>query len=252
MLKQTIKKKLLQKLVPSGYYYSFEGYCPCCESQVTFLSYNPVLRERLKCTSCNSSTRERALMMVIDKHFPGWKHQSIHESSPEMRGVSQKLKNDCRGYVATQFYPGEETGVIIDGFRNEDLEQQTFADNTFDIVVTQDVMEHVYNPQKAFSEIARTLKKGGAHIFTIPVINRHMPTEVWATLGKDGKPNFLKTPEFHGNPVSSEGSAVTMHWGYDIVDHIRDYCGMDTVIENLHVPQNGVFAEFEVFVSFKK
>ena len=51
-------------------------------------------------------------------------------------------------------------------------------------------MEHIYHPEKAFKEVARTLKKGGAHIFTVPTINKHMKTEVWATIGEDGHPNF--------------------------------------------------------------
>lgn len=44
-------------------------------------------------------------------------------------------------------------------------------------------MEHIYDPEKAFSDIARTLKKGGGHIYTVPIINKFMPTEVWAVKG---------------------------------------------------------------------
>src|SRR5690606_8662752 len=139
-----------------------------------------------KCENCKSSPRERALMIVIQKYFPDWKQLHIHESSPELRGVSLKLKNECSNYIASQFYPHNSFGEMIDGYRNEDLEKQTFEDETFDIVISQDVMEHVYNPDKAFQEIQRTLKRGGAHIFTIPVINQHMPTEVWATMGENG------------------------------------------------------------------
>jgi 2-polyprenyl-3-methyl-5-hydroxy-6-metoxy-1,4-benzoquinol methylase len=34
---------------------------------------------------------------------------------------------------------------------------QTCADKSFDLVITQDVMEHVYHPDRVFYEIARTL-----------------------------------------------------------------------------------------------
>ena len=42
------------------------------------------------------------------------------------------------------------------------------------------IPEHVFNPDKAFFEIARTLKQGGSHIFTVPIINKFNETEKWA------------------------------------------------------------------------
>ncbi len=33
-------------------------------------------------------------------------------------------------------------------------------------------MEHIFDASKAFQEIARTLKSGGAHIFTNPLVNK--------------------------------------------------------------------------------
>ncbi|HEY3251746.1 MAG TPA: class I SAM-dependent methyltransferase, partial [Ignavibacteria bacterium] len=133
-----------------------------------------------------------------------------------------------------------------------DIENQTFNDEIFDIIVTQDVMEHVYNPEKAFKEIARTLKKGGAHIFTVPIVNKHKSTEVWAKKGDNGEPIFLNKPEYHGNPIDPKGSPVTMHWGFDIVDFIKSKSDLDTKIEYIDNLDFGVRAEFiEVLVSLK-
>ncbi len=113
-------------------------------------------------------------------------------------------------------------------------------------------MEHVYNPEKAFSEIARTLKKGGAYIFTVPLINKHKKTEVWAVKGINGQPIFVKEPEWHGNPVDSNGSPVTMHWGYDIVTFIKESSRLETTIEYLDNLNFGIRAEYiEVLVSIK-
>ena len=107
----------------------------------------------------------------------------------------------------------------------KDLEKQTFKDNTFDLVITSDVMEHIYEPDRAFKEIHRTLKPGGAHIFSVPLINKHKKTQRWATKGKDGQPNFIYEPEWHGNPVDAKGSPVTFHWGFDIKDYIEKHTG---------------------------
>jgi 2-polyprenyl-3-methyl-5-hydroxy-6-metoxy-1,4-benzoquinol methylase len=51
----------------------------------------------------------------------------------------------------------------------------TFGDETFDLTITQDVMEHVFNPEKAFQEIMRTTKSGGAHVFTTPLVRKNQP-----------------------------------------------------------------------------
>jgi SAM-dependent methyltransferase len=135
------------------------------------------------------------------------------------------------------------------------LEEQTFEDAKFDIVITQDVFEHIYNPGKAFMEIARTLKHGGAHIFTVPILNKFKQTEVWAKQDNKGNPVFLKIEEYHHNPVDKKGSPVTMHWGFDIVNFIREHSGLETIIEIEYVnPINyGIWGEnLEVLVSRKK
>jgi hypothetical protein len=242
----------LRRASKHGFYMVHSGYCPCCCQEVNFYSDHSWLRDNLLCKNCGSIPRERALMLVLEKHYPNWQELSIHESSPGGRGASRRLKNGCINYTASQFYPGHPTGSRVNGSRNEDLEQQTFVDESFDLVVTQDVMEHIYEPSKAFSEIARTLKNGGAHIFTVPIINKFKPTEVWAKKGADGKPVFLHKPEYHGNPVDPLGSPVTMHWGYDIVEFIKKESGLVSQIEYINDLHYGVRAEYiEVIVTKK-
>lgn len=251
-LKQRIKNKIIERLVPSGFYFSQKGFCPCCEKKVTFKSAHPWLRDNFRCLNCHSIPRERALMITIEKFFPNWRNLVIHESSPVNRGASLKLKRGCKNYTSSQYYPDKPFGSLVNQHRNEDLENQTFQEDSFDIVITQDVMEHIYDPAKAFSEIARTLKKGGAHIFTVPIINKHYPTEIWATKGSNGEPVFLRNPEYHGNPVDPKGSPVTMHWGFDIVDFIKEKSGLNTTIEHIDDLNFGVRAEYvEVLVSEK-
>jgi len=251
-IKAAIKNNIRKVSVPTGFYWSLKGHCPCCDHDVTFSSSNSWLRDYFVCSNCHSLPRERALMLTIQKHYPNWKDLTIHESSPENRGASLKLKRYCKNYTSTQYYADRPFGSMVNDHRNEDLENQTFQDAVFDLIITQDVMEHVYDPQKAFFEIARTLKKGGSHIFTAPIINHHQPTEVWATKGANGEPIFLKTAEYHGNPVSPKGSPVTMHWGFDIVDFIEEKSGLYTTVEYIDNLDFGIRAEFiEVLVSKK-
>ena len=113
-------------------------------------------------------------------------------------------------------------------------------------------MEHIFKPEKAFSEIARVLKPGGAHIFTVPLINKGEKSERWASRGDDGEPLFHHEPEYHRNPVNNDGSLVTMHWGYDITEHILLSSGLYSTIISIDNLNLGIRAEYnEVIVSRK-
>lgn len=233
--------------------YNNQGYCYTCDSQTIFFAQGQWLRDEYICTHCHSIPRERALMYCIENFYPHWRELAIHESSPAGRGASARLQQHCPNYIGTQYFADFELGSIHpSGWRNENLEQQKFADQSFDLVITQDVMEHIFHPDQAFAEIARTLKPGGAHIFTVPLINKASRSEPWAKQGENGSVVFLHEPEYHGNPINSEGVPVTMHWGYDICDHISHCSGLYTTmiyIDNLSL---GIRAEYiEVLISRK-
>ena len=46
-------------------------------------------------------------------------------------------------------------------FKIEDAAESTFADNSFDLVISQNVFHHIPDWQKAVSEIQRVLRPGG-------------------------------------------------------------------------------------------
>lgn len=43
-----------------------------------------------------------------------------------------------------------------------------YPNNTFDIILASDVLEHIYDTKTAFRELARVLKPGGTLIITVP------------------------------------------------------------------------------------
>jgi SAM-dependent methyltransferase len=249
-IKQKIKHLYETRI--GNYYFKQKGFCLCCDTEVDFIAHNPWLRDHFACNNCESLPRERALMKVVAQEYPNWYDLKIHESSPGNRGHSVKLKKENKHYTESQFFVNEPLGKLFNGVRNEDLENQTFDDESFDIVVTSDVMEHIYNPEKAFKEIYRTLKPGGAHIFSVPIINKFKKTQRWAEKGEDGNPIFLFEPEWHGNPIDKKGSPVTIHWGFDIVDFIKEKTGGNCWIEYLDNLEFGIRAEYIEIVVQKK
>jgi SAM-dependent methyltransferase len=191
-------------------------------------------------------------MRVIEQWRPNWRDLAIHESSPSPRGASLKLAKHAPRYVASQFFPDVAPGTLHQGVRCENLEAMSFADASIDLHVTQDVMEHLFNPAAAFREIARTLKPGGAHIFTVPLVNRERPSTRRARLNAEGAIEHLETPVYHGNPISEEGVLVTVDWGTDIVRHIYEACGLVSQIVVIDDLSQGIRADLiEVIVTQK-
>lgn len=148
------------------------GFCPICEQAVRFSATGSYFRNDYHCENCNSIPRERALMLCLERFFPNFRDLVVHESSPAAQGASPRLRQECSGYIATRPFPGVDGGSIHDGVRCEDLEHLTFADGEIDLHVTQDVVEHVLDPDAVFREIGRTLRPGGAHIFTVPLVRK--------------------------------------------------------------------------------
>ena len=108
-------------------------------------------------------------MVSLLHHVPAWNEMRIHETSPAPRGVSRVLANHAPAYVATQFWPNVQPGAMHNGVRCENLEAQTFESESFDLVISQDVMEHIFHPNLGYREVFRTLKPGGHYIHTTPI-----------------------------------------------------------------------------------
>ncbi len=228
------------------------GYCPICEAEVKFIATNEWLRDHYICTQCESIPRERALMDVLNNIRPDWKRLTVHETSPGYRGASVRLKNECEQYIPSQYFSDTPSGAITNGIRCENLESLTFGDNTIDLHISQDVMEHVFNPSKAFSEIARTLTPGGMHIFTVPLVNKWNPSNRRAKLDNEGNIVYLAEPSYHGNPIGDGKSLVTMDWGFDICEFIFLSSGLFSQLIYIDDIQKGIRAELiEVIVTRK-
>jgi SAM-dependent methyltransferase len=223
------------------------GYCHCCRSQVTFTLYSDWHRDHFACNQCGSIPRQRHINYILDTNFPDWEKHKTHESSPSCNFLDRWSKD----YSSSQYFENQNPGSLIDGIQCQDLERLSFDGNTFDLFVTQDVVEHVFNPGKAFSEIARVLKPGGSHIFTVGK-HMHLPTSYPRAIKHANSIEHLFPPEFHGNPVSDGRALVTWDYGRDFEYLVSNWssCHVSTFVTiNDQLGLNGRF--IEVFVMTK-
>lgn len=226
------------------------GWCSVCDQPTAFLRHGPWLRDQYECGRCRSIPRQRAFVHALRSHVPEWRRLRVHESSPSGPS-SAKVQRECAGYSASHYFPGRPRGAVVDGWRNEDLEALTFEDGAFDVFLTQDVVEHVLDPERAFAEIARVLAPGGVHLFTVG-IHRGKRSLIRARRAADGSIRHFAPPDHHVNPIDPAGSLVTTEWGLDIIDTIYAASGMRTTVFEMRSDREGLVGEFlEVLVSRK-
>jgi SAM-dependent methyltransferase len=223
------------------------GWCPCCRANSQFVETGEWLRDQYLCERCHSIPRFRAINLTLDTQFPDWEHTTIHESSP----CNDFIRRYCPGYSLSYFFEDVPLGAEQRGARCENLEHLTFADSTFDLFVTQDVLEHVFRPDHAVREIMRVVKPGGAHVFTAPKHKGLRKTRQRARLD-NGTVVHLLEAEYHGNPIGDGRALVTWDYGDDFELCVFAWCGYPTVSYVVRDRKLGLDGEYlDVFVTRK-
>jgi SAM-dependent methyltransferase len=121
-------------------------------------------------------------------------------------------------FVGSQYMPTAATQRELFPILHQDIMALDLPDETFDIVLTIEVLEHIWDLPKAFSEQARVLRKGGAMLATFP-FNWNSQETIQKAIYDDGKIHHLvPNPEYHGDSMSVEGILVYQLPGWDIIN----------------------------------
>ena len=160
--------------------FTFYGYCYVCKMHVDFLVdfnyYNEVAgikipnwRERLVCPRCYLNNRMRATVHIFNQEFQPDLGSNIYiteQTTDLYKWFVRSFKN-----VSGSEYLGDPVGYGInnrEGIKNEDLTNLSFDNETFDFILSFDVLEHIPNYRKALLECSRCLKPGGILFFSVP------------------------------------------------------------------------------------
>ena len=209
------------------------GYCWICGKKVAFqvdyqYSYEvdgvltPNWREQLLCPNCNLYNRMRATLHFLQERILRDPSQSIYiaeQNTPLFRHLSANYPNVTGSEYLGDTPPFGEKNAA--GFRNESLTKLTFPDETFDCVITQDVLEHIPRFDRALIEVARVLRPGGSFLFTVPFRPEHEENLVRAVVEESGEIRHLLPPEYHGDPMQTAGCLAFYQFGWEILDHLR-------------------------------
>jgi len=192
-------------------------YAPAGSSQ-------PNWRERVVCPKTQLNNRLRGTLLAIERLLAPRDLASVRVYATEqvtaffvwLRRVNPlAIGSEFLGAAVPR--GGERNGV-----RNEDVTRLTFTDGAFDLVVTNDVLEHVPAYQEAYRELFRVLAPGGLLVFTVPFDMNRDDHLIRATLNPSGEIEHLLPPEYHGDPVDPQGGVLCYQvFGWRMLEELR-------------------------------
>jgi SAM-dependent methyltransferase len=192
--------------------------CPLCGPSVLLRLDDDEIA--IRCLRCGATPIAMSLAGTLRDVVPDLSAASVFELSA--RGPLYRfLRRRSRSLVGTQYVEGATPGSFIGGVRVEDVQRLTFADRTFDLCTATEVFEHVADDRRAFAEVLRVLKPGGALLFTVPLDPSARTRERAAIV--EGTIVHLVPPEYHRDPASMAGPILSFRdYGGDIVSRLGD------------------------------
>jgi hypothetical protein len=120
-------------------------------------------------------------------------------------------------FLGSEYRPEPNGEKVLWPIQHQDLTKLTYPDRSFDLAVTQEILEHVPDLPSAMYELARILRPGGVMLSTFPFRWEAQDTEVSARL-RNGQIEHLMVPQYHSDPQRSEGALVFQTPGWDVLD----------------------------------
>lgn len=210
------------------------GRCPVCGHFSFFLCVDTVqtARNHMCCLFCHSSSRKRHVAKVITALYgvdslKDMENTGIKIYNTSSLDVFSRIFGNHEEYYASEYMTDVAAGTELKKrVYCQDLQHLSFGNEQFDVVISEDVLEHVRDDRQAFTEIHRVLKPGGYHVFTVPCsFSGNTVIRVDTSGGEDV---VLLEPEFHGDPI--RGQILTYRsYGVDLLAMV-DQVGFETKV----------------------
>lgn len=227
------RQELERGLLVDAPSFSVPGYCHVCGKWTDFLvdytyAYEvdglriPNWREGLVCP-CGLNNRLRASVHLFDLRCAPKTPDAVYiteQTTPMYRWLAEHYSGVTGSeYLADKVPFGEKDA---NGIRNESLTRLTFPDDRFDHILSFDVLEHIPDVEKALAECRRCLKPGGSFLFSVPFLAGAAETLTRARISENGEIEHLLPAEYHGDPLTTDGCLCFYHFGWDLLQTLRD------------------------------
>jgi len=158
------------------------------------------------------NSRMRFSLQIIAKRFKHAKDVYLTENGTAYhKNLNQLLGHE----VTTSIYkPGHEL--------HQDLTRLKYKDNSFDLCMSYEDLEHIPDYSTVIKELYRVTKPGGSVLLSTPFIFENDKTIIRATMDETGNVTHLMEPEYHGDPVLPQGILCFYHFGWDLLDVFKE------------------------------
>lgn len=222
----------LERLLPPGGTAAFTvpGYSYPAGEMVEFLvdfHYSAVpgqvnWRERLVCPVTGLNNRMRACLHLFDLEMAVYADSRIYLTE-QVTPTYQAFRHRHGDVVGSEYLgAGMPRGALrADGIRHEDLCDLSFADASFDAIVSLDVLEHIPDYRQALRECRRCLRQGGRMMWSVPFLPYSQASVLRATVDGQGVVTHHLPPEYHGDPLGEGQVLCYTHFGWDLLEQVK-------------------------------
>jgi SAM-dependent methyltransferase len=166
------------------------------------------------CRQCGTSMRSAALADAIRTAYR-WRRP--FDQMRRRRAALRILEINEAGTLTPTLQRWKNHQLVT--YPDVDMMALPFADDTFDLVVHSDTLEHVSDPVRGLRECRRVLRLGGYLAYTIPVIVGRMtrtrdglPASFHGARGEDNYPVHTEYgADCWKEPVEAGFRATTLH-----------------------------------------
>jgi SAM-dependent methyltransferase len=170
--------------------------------------------------SAGIDTRQRALLDLLESTpFARSKQTTRILAGEALSALGLAMRSKYPRFLGTQYIPGAKEKFFP--ILHADFTELAFPSNSFDVVFTLEVLEHIPDLSAAMREMARVLAPGGMMLATFPFAFNSENMIVKAVMDCDKVKHLVETPEYHGDIVSAEGVLVFQIPGWDIIDFAK-------------------------------
>jgi SAM-dependent methyltransferase len=159
------------------------------------------------CNRCGSNYRSMALASAVLK-FLSFNSTLIDAIHLEEANNLSILEINEAGTLSP--FLKQLKGHLLGSYPELNMHAMSFVDNSIDLIIHSDTLEHVPNPVHALAECCRVLKPSGSMCFTVPII-----------VGRMSRDRTGLSNSYHGEAmIRQDDYAVQTEFGADVWTYI--------------------------------